>query len=128
MAKNKQQPKPKKQVAPPPPVATPVRMNYFLLGIILFTTLFIYWPSLENELTNWDDKNYITINTDLADASIHKHFVEKPHVMGNYHPLSMLTLAWNYQSAFDPTTGKIDPVPFHRTNLIIHVLNALLVY
>ncbi len=114
--------------APASSVSDIKKPHYLLITLILISTLVIYWPSLKNELTNWDDQEYITYNKDLSDASIKKHFTDKPHVMGNYHPLSMLTLAWDYSSAYDEKTGTIDPVPFHRTNLILHVLNALLVY
>ena len=106
----------------------PGKQAWLGILLVLAATWLIYQPSLKNKLTNWDDQEYITYNKDLADASFKKHFVEKPHVMGNFHPLTMLTLAWNYQSAFDPVTGETDPLPFHRTNMWLHIFNALLVY
>lgn len=112
----------------PGPVTPKARINYLLLFPLLIITLAFYWPSLSNQLTNWDDQEYITFNKNLADASFEKHFSEVPEVMGNYHPLTMVTLAWDYANAYDESTGIIDPVPFHRTNLLYHVLNTLLVY
>jgi protein O-mannosyl-transferase len=106
----------------------PGKQAWLGILLVLAATWLIYQPSLKNKLTNWDDQEYITYNKDMADASFKKHFVEKPHVMGNFHPLTMLTLAWNYQSAFDPVTGETDPLPFHRTNMWLHIFNALLVY
>jgi len=125
------QPKPstpssKKTVAAP--VKGKAKINFFLLLGILALTLIIYWPSLPNQLTNWDDQEYITLNQNLKEASLEKHFVEHPRHMGNYHPFTMVSLAWDYSAAVDETTGTINPVPFHRTNLFLHVLNAWLVY
>lgn len=104
------------------------KINYLFPLVILLLTALVYWPSLDNELTNWDDDEYITNNKDLADGSLRKHFIEKKHVMGNYHPMSMWTLAWDYNSALDASSQKIDPVPFHRTNLILHLLSTGLVF
>lgn len=109
------------------PLQQKASFKWFGLAAILIITFFVYWPSLDNELTNWDDQEYIIHNKDLRNSTIHYHFSERPHVMGNFHPLTMLSLSWDYKSAFDEKTGKIDPVPFHRTNLIFHLLNTILV-
>ncbi|MCC7302663.1 MAG: tetratricopeptide repeat protein [Bacteroidia bacterium] len=108
----------------------PVKTRFYYLFplVILLLTALVYWPSLDNQLTNWDDDEYITENKNLGDGSFRKHFKEVPHVMGNYHPLSMWTLAWDYQSAYNEQTKTLDPVPFHRTNLILHLLSTVLVF
>ena len=88
----------------------------------------VYGASLRNGFTNWDDQEYITDNRDLNDASPRKHFVEKSEVMGNYHPITMLSLAWSHGLAEDPRTGTLDAHVFHLTDLAIHLLSGLLVY
>lgn len=41
--------------------------------------------------------------------------------MGNYHPLTMLSLSFDYQ------INKFDPFVFHLTNILIHIINSILV-
>ncbi len=103
-------------------------INWWLIALVVVATFLVYQSALNNKFTNWDDDEYITNNKDLADDSFEKHFIEKPHVMGNYHPLTMISLAWNYQNAYDESTHLINPYPFHRTNLVLHVLTAILIY
>jgi len=111
----------RRKVAP----AAPVWWQPLL--VVLLGTM-VYGASLRNGFTNWDDQEYITDNRDLSEATLHKHFVEKPEVMGNYHPVTMLSLAWSHGLAKDPETGQLDPSVFHRTDLLLHMLCALLVY
>lgn len=42
--------------------------------------------------------------------------------MGNYHPFTLISLSLDYQS------DKYNPLPYHRTNLILHILNSCLVF
>lgn len=111
-----------------PTQAKPHGQRWWHTPIIIVIGLLVYVPSLRNGFTNWDDQEYITANRDLSDASLHKHFVEKPEVMGNYHPITMLSLAWSHGLAMDPRTGELDAHVFHLTDLVIHLLSGLLVY
>ena len=98
------------------------KLNLLLLFITLIATLIIYFPSVNNALTNWDDQEYITNNTSLktpASQNIGYHF--KNFHMGNYHPLTMISLNMDYKE-------PLDPKPFHVTNLILHLLNTALVF
>jgi len=92
-----------------------------LLGIL---TWFAFEPGLKNKFVDWDDLKYITENGCIQlkgkELVNNLFFGECKYVMGNYHPLTVLTYAWNFQS------GKFDPEVYHRTNLILHVINTLL--
>lgn len=97
-----------------------------LLGLIVITII-IYFKSLNNQLTTWDDKNYITENKDIrtlhgdsVNYTIKKTF--SSYVMGNYHPLTMLSYCMEYAKY------KLNPKPYHVTNLVIHLFNTLLVF
>lgn len=103
-------------------------LRWWHASIIVILGLSVYLPSLQNGFTNWDDQEYITDNRDLSDASLHKHFVERPEVMGNYHPLTMLTLAWSHALAEETRTGALDARVFHLTDLLVHLASGLLVY
>jgi tetratricopeptide (TPR) repeat protein len=94
-----------------------------VVAVILIITFFSYTPSLNNEFTNWDDPTYVMDNQyiiDLKKENINLMFT-KP-VSLNYHPLTILSLAINYHYS------RLDPKPYHTTNLIFHLLNTLLVF
>jgi protein O-mannosyl-transferase len=83
----------------------------------------VYFISLFNGFTNWDDQGYVTGNElikSLSFDNIKKIFVTP--VMGNYHPLTMLSYAVEYSIA------GLSPFIYHLTNLLLHVLNTWLVY
>lgn len=97
-----------------------------MLGIVILSYL-TYAPGFsdEKEFTNWDDPGYVVnqplIKTQDADSSA---LLWKPstEVMLNYHPITMWTLAKNYDSA------ELDIQAYFKTNLFLHCLNALLVF
>ncbi|MGQ0827852.1 MAG: tetratricopeptide repeat protein [Bacteroidota bacterium] len=108
-------------------INSPPSYNKLLLVVLIIVTAAIYFKSLNNQLTTWDDKNYITENKDIR--SLHGDSINytiketfSSYVMGNYHPLTMLTYCMEYAKY------KLNPKPYHVTNLIIHLLNALLVF
>lgn len=100
---------------------------------ILAITFFCYLPILsdEKEFTNWDDPGYV-LDQPLVKNYDSKAFrtLWKPEtdVMLNYHPLTMMTLAWNYKQGFDEKSGKLDVGPFAVTNLFLHLCNTILVF
>lgn len=104
----------------------------WMIGIALLT-LFCYAPifSDEKEFTNWDDDGYVTnqpLIASLSGANLKKMFDPGTAVMFNYHPLTMLSLAIDYQRAYDEDTATISIAPFVKTNLLFHLLNTALVF
>lgn len=99
----------------------------YLIGIILaLCTWVAFQPGLSNNFVDWDDLKYITENGCIQlkgkELINNLFFGQCKFIMGNYHPLTILSLAWNYQS------GQFNPEVYHKTNLILHVLNTLLLY
>lgn len=93
------------------------------LAAILLLTTFLYLPSLQNGFTNWDDSVYVTQNVMITQLSgDHLWQMLTQPVAGNYHPLTMLSLALDYQ------LGGLNATVFHRTNMLLHLLNTLLVF
>lgn len=89
------------------------------LGIIFIT----YLPSLSNKFTFWDDNIYVTENPmvyGLAWENI-KAIFSQP-VAANYHPITMLSFAINYQ------ISGLDAFGYHLINLFLHLSNAVLVF
>jgi tetratricopeptide (TPR) repeat protein len=95
-----------------------------LCGIVLLTGI-VYFPSLKNGFTNWDDNVYVAENpliTKLSAENVKKIFSTESTVSNNYHPVTILSLAIDYKlSGFNPKT-------YHNTNLLFHLLNVVLVF
>jgi len=105
--------------------------NKIILWVVLISiaTLFAYSSSFKNEITNWDDDNYIVKNPWLKEISgenMKSIFTE--YYMGNYHPLAMLSLTIDYQIGGVDKKGEIEPWIYHFTNFFLHLLNTLLVF
>lgn len=88
---------------------------------IALITLLVFSPSLNNGFVNWDDADYVLQNPLVVNEKVPLKEIFQSGVLGNYHPISILTLAWNYQA------GKLDPWGYHSWNVRLHVLNTLLV-
>lgn len=96
----------------------------WIVGVLLLT-LIAFYPSFKCGFTNWDDAGYVTENkliTSVSGENIKKIFSIQNDVMLNYHPLTMLSLALDYNAV------KFEPVRYHAVNVFIHLLNTLLVF
>ena len=93
----------------------------WLLPILIVTGI-CFIPMLSNELTNWDDEYYVVQNNLLRGPDWAGIFdINKP-VVSNYHPVTVLTLALNYQMT------QLDPSSYLVTNLLLHLANTGLVF
>ncbi len=90
---------------------------YALLGIILLISIVVYLPVFNNKLLAWDDDLYIKNNPLVYSINLKDIFSE--YVMGNYHPLTILTFAIEYQFFGVNETG------YHVVNLLLHLLNVM---
>jgi protein O-mannosyl-transferase len=96
------------------------KTKYFTLAAIVLFTAILFSGIVNNEiLYGWDDGEYI------GDERIQKLDVGSffsTYYLGMYQPLAVLSLSLNYQ------TGNDNPVPYHATNLLIHLINIILVF
>lgn len=109
-----------KKIAVPPTTFKPVLR---ILPFILIGAFLVFSPALSNEFVNWDDYAYIVDNTIIKDLSIDNilHiFNFNTHVVGNYHPLTVLSYAIEYQLA------GVKPFLYHLDNMLLHLLNIFL--
>ena len=90
--------------------------------VVLIITFITYYPSINNDFTTWDDSGYITQNNLLKQNSFSDYFTKDKFIMGNYHPLTMITYAIEYSFV------ELDPKLYHIDNLILHLLNTALVF
>jgi len=99
------------------------------LAIISVATIVAYAPAFQNEITNWDDDNYIVKNPwlqELSKENLKSIFTE--YYMGNYHPLAMLSLTLDFQIGGLDKEDEITPFIYHFTNILLHLINTLLVF
>jgi protein O-mannosyl-transferase len=108
------------------PVAAKEHSNALLTWVcvaaIAVVTYFVLSPCLDDGFTNWDDNTYVTENPVVMSNTVQWVKILETPVSANYHPLTILSLALNYQS------GKLDPFGYHLENLIFHLLNTILVF
>ena len=96
---------------------------YWIAGLILLA-FFCFIPALTNNLVNWDDYNYIRDNPyiqNLSPGAIASIFNVNTFIMGNYHPLTILSYAFEYKIA------GANPFLYHFDNILIHLFNIFLV-
>jgi len=91
----------------------------WLLFVGLITAICL-WPMLKNEFTNWDDEFYV-INNQLLRGPDWKGVFSQA-VLGNYHPLTILSYAFNF------AISGLDPFSYLLVNYLFHIANTLLVF
>ena len=93
------------------------------LVVIVITTVAALYPSIGNDFVNWDDVVYI-MNNDMIKSLNIENLIKmfSSFFMGNYHPLTILSFAIDFK------LFKLSAQGYHLHNLILHLVNALLVY
>jgi protein O-mannosyl-transferase len=93
------------------------------VAIILFTAILYCNAIFNGFVSNWDDKYYILQNTDIKSLSL-KNLITifTSFYQGLYEPLTMLTYMVEY------VLFKLNPLPYHLINILIHLANTWLVY
>ncbi|MBN1130423.1 MAG: tetratricopeptide repeat protein [Chitinispirillaceae bacterium] len=96
-----------------------------VLAIIAIATVtfFVFSPSLSNGFTNWDDDRLVLENYDIREFSKRNlTAILSKSYLNHYAPITMLSFMAEY-SLFGT-----HPLPYHATNLLLHILNASLVF
>ena len=92
-------------------------------SIIAIVTFVAFLPSLQNGFTNWDDDRYVSANPDIRGVSAgHIATIFTSVYLNHYLPVTMLSYMGEY-SLF-----KSNPAAYHFTSLLLHVINALLLF
>ena len=101
-------------------VATILANPKLTIGIILGITLLAFLPVLGADFVNWDDGDYSYENKFITNLFNPEIFTRT--VQGNYHPLTMFSMAINY--AISGTNAW----SYHLFNLLFHLVNCALVF
>jgi len=93
------------------------------LLIITANTIVVYSPIINNGFIAMDDSYYVTDNEMIKDLSV-ENFFDFFHtkVAGNIQPLTMLSLSLDYHFF------KLTPSAYHIHNVLLHIINAILVF
>jgi len=119
--KNKSLKRPVEPVRP----ELPGRKNYLWLTGILVITFIVFIPAIKNQLITFDDPQYVIENHFIKSLSwdnLKTIFLSDANNLGNYHPLTLLSLAVNY------SFSELNPVSYHVVNILLHLINTLLVF
>jgi len=99
-----------------------------MIFLIISVGILIYSNSLGNDFI-WDDTGFIIKNDYIKDLRLYQtYFISKePLAQGglseeNYRPFLPLSLAIDYYF------WKLNPLGYHLTNLLFHILNALALF
>ena len=97
----------------------------FVLGLVLaVATLVLYYPAIHHPFVNYDDDGYVTENVHVR-AGLSWDTVEwafTTYDQANWHPVTWLSHALDYQ------LFQLDPTGHHATNVLLHALNAALLF
>ena len=116
--------KPNKPKAPKPESNKEDRIKSIVICVLLAIGVFVvYAQTFDFAFTNWDDPTYVTENSMMSKEQVKTNEIFKTPVSLNYHPITMLTLAWNYKSA-----GIESAKVYHQWNVWIHLLSTLLCF
>jgi protein O-mannosyl-transferase len=100
----------------------PTKGNLFIYGsICIILALIVFSPVFTADFVNWDDDYYVIKNTTIQSADNLGKIIKEP-VLGNFHPVTMLSLSVDYWIS----NGK--PQLFHTVNVFIHLVNIVLVF
>jgi len=102
----------------------PASIPNWHLPLILILSFIIYIPALNAGFVNWDDPDYVGENNFLIrDLSNLPALLNTNNtVQGNYHPITMISLAINFAISKDAAWS------YHLFNIIFHLFNCFLVY
>ena len=91
--------------------------------VIALLTLAAFIPILENGFVNWDDEHALLKNQNYRGLGWEQlRWMFTAFHMGHYQPLSWVTFGLDY------LLWGLNPFGYHLTNLVLHVVNAVLFY
>ncbi len=127
IAKARAQARKRPQPKTPPgtgPFLAGTTLNIVLCALLAVVTIALYSPVLSYSFLGWDDRYYVTGNSHiqggLAWSTLKWAFASTD--AANWHPLTWLSHALDYQ------LFALDPAGHHFDSVLIHALNAVLLF
>jgi len=121
---------PAKKKVPPPPFkpeglfASPEKRNVIVCLLIVVATLLVYNPVNRHPFVNYDDTGYVTDNLHVRQGLSWDGIVWAftTTEQANWHPLTWIS------HEVDSSLFHLNPAGHHFVNLLIHALNAALLF
>ena len=97
---------------------------WLMAALLALVTMALYWPAMRCDFVNFDDPDYVTANQQvqggLTWAGVKWAFLNP--VSCNWHPLTVLS------HIVDCQLFGLKPWGHHLTSVLLHALNAVLVF
>lgn len=97
-----------------------MKQRLFVLLVIMATGI-AYLPVLRAEFV-WDDDKYVVDNQTLRSAEGLRRIWVEPRANSQYYPMVYSSFWVEYQ------LWQLEPLGYHVTNILLHAVNALLVW
>ena len=99
------------------------KMKWAGAVIVALVVLVVFAPVLQGEFLSWDDQELFLENPYYRGLSpSHWRWMCSTFLLGHWQPLSWLSYALDYK------VWGLNPLGWHATNLLLHTVNAVLVY
>ncbi len=97
--------------------------EWLLPPLIALAVLVVFGPALRFGFVGWDDDKVFETNEAIRGFDPRRwHWMWTTFFMGHWHPLTWISIALDYR------LWGLDARGYHLTNVVVHVVNALLVY
>lgn len=112
-----------------------IRRNWIIYLVLVVVTVAVYARVTQFHFINYDDHGYVTDNPGVKQGinprSLSWAFTTRYE--SNWMPLVWISFMFDHMTGGsvphpDSNHGTENPAPYHRTNLILHVLNTLLLF
>ena len=105
-------------------LSAPGRQAYVYSLVLIILTIALYYPVKNHPFVNYDDDVYVTDNIQVQSGlswdTVSWAFVT--YDAANWHPLTWLS------HALDCQLYDLNPGGHHQTSMLLHILNALLLF
>ncbi len=109
---------------PAPPSALLGARPYVLSFVLIVLSVALYYPVKSHPFVNYDDNVYVVENLHVQNGLTWEtvSWAFSSYDAGNWHPITWLSHALDFQM-YDQ-----DPAGHHQTSLLLHALNAVLLF
>lgn len=96
----------------------------FACLFLFVMTCVVFWQACHHEFVVWDDNGYVTDRPEVLQGISGSGLLwaATANVEGNWHPVTMISLQ------LDAQLFGTGPEGFHRTAVLLHALNAVMVF
>ena len=101
----------------------PRKMVWCAGALVFLVTVLVYTPVLQNGFVNWDDTLYIVDNEHIRSLNLESLY----WMCTTFHAGFWFPITW-FSHTLDYALWGLNPAMHHFTSIVLHGLNALLVF